>query len=213
VRYLQLIRAFGGASRLPLSDLAAFGYPASQLDNFAAGATRLRFPGSDGFFLQTPQSSPSVFNFFLPSYSPGDTIAAAGLVAPEMQITTETQVVQAANYNNNLLTVSSGQGLQALVGATDQSLDNVRIDRTPWTTFYNAQISAGKSVTEAVTALVDRLDSLLLCGHLKARYASAPSPNPRASIIAAAVGASTTSDRVINALYLVANSPEFLHQK
>lgn len=213
VRYVQLIRAFGGASRLPLSDLAAFGYPASQLDNFAAGASRLRFPSSDGFFLQTPQSSPSVFNYFLPGYSPGDTIAAAGLVAPEMQITTETQIVQAANYNNNLLTVNSGQGLQALVGATDQSLDNVRIDRTPWTTFYNAQISAGKSVTEAVTALVDRLDSLLLCGHLKARYAAAPSPNPRSSIIAAAVGASTTSDRVINALYLVANSPEFLHQK
>lgn len=213
VRYLQLIRAFGASSSLPLADLAAYGYTASQLDNFAPGATRFRFPNSDGFFLQTPQSSPSVFNYFLSGYSPGNSISAAGLVAPEMQITTETQVMQSANYNRNLLTVNSGQRLQALHKATNGSLDNAKIDRNPWETFYNSQISAGKSVTEAVTALVDRIDLLLLCGNLKASYVSAPLPNPRASIIEAGVGASTVSDRVGNVLYLVANSPEFQHQK
>jgi hypothetical protein len=109
--------------------------------------------------------------------------------------------------------VNSGQGVQALFGATDASLDNVIVSRAPWETFYTSQISAGKSVTQAVTALVDRLDMLLLSGQLKARYASAPAPNPRASIIEAGVGTPATADRVMNVLYLVASAPEFMHQK
>jgi uncharacterized protein (DUF1800 family) len=213
VRYLQLLRAFDASSSLPLLDLAAFGYPAGQLDNFPAGATRMRFIGTDAHLYQTPQSSPTVFNWFLPGYSPGGVISAAGLVAPEMQITNETQVIQAINFNRQLVNVNSGQGCTALFGATDQTLDNVKIDRTLWETFYTSQISGGKSVNDAVTALVDRLDVLLLAGHLKARYGAAATPNPRASIIDAGVGATTTSDRVINLLYLIANSPEFLHQK
>ncbi|MFZ9932844.1 MAG: DUF1800 family protein [Chthoniobacterales bacterium] len=213
IRYVQLLRAFGAKSRLPLADLSAYGYPATQLDNFATGATRFRFAGTDGAFNQTPQSSPTVFNYFLPDYSPGDAISAAGLVAPEMQITTEIQVVQSINYHRNLLNVNSGQGVQALFGATDASLDNVIVSRAPWETFYTSQISAGKSVTQAVTALVDRLDMLLLSGQLKARYASAPAPNPRASIIEAGVGTPATADRVMNVLYLVASAPEFMHQK
>ena len=46
---------------------------------------------------QHPLSSPSVFNFFLPGYTPPGEIAAAGLVAPEFQITTSSTVVGVTN--------------------------------------------------------------------------------------------------------------------
>ncbi|TAG26457.1 MAG: DUF1800 domain-containing protein [Burkholderiales bacterium] len=51
---------------------------------------------------QSPLLSPSVFNFFSPNFRPAGKIAAAGLVAPEFQITTETTVVGGLNFFANL---------------------------------------------------------------------------------------------------------------
>ncbi len=51
---------------------------------------------------QSPLLSPSVFNFFSPNFRPAGSIAAAGLVAPEFQITTETTVVGGLNFFANL---------------------------------------------------------------------------------------------------------------
>lgn len=215
VRYTQLLRAFGAFSQLPLADLATFGYPAAQLAHFAPGATRMRFSNTDTSLSQSPISSPTVFNWFLPGYSPGGSVAAAGLVAPEMQLATETAVVQSVNFHRTLLNTSGGQSGSSLVGATDLTLDNVQVSRTAWEQLYTNEIAAGRTITQAVTTIVDRLDDLLMAGRLRARYAAAPLPNPRASIIAAGVNPSnaSTSDRIINILYLVSNSPEFLHQK
>ena len=55
-----------------------------------------------GYFLQEltkqhPLSSPSVFNFYLPSHSPAGEIANAGLVAPEFEIVTSSSVVGITN--------------------------------------------------------------------------------------------------------------------
>lgn len=49
-------------------------------------------------FAQGPLMSPTVFNFFSPDYSPPGALAAAGLVAPEMQIINESTAISAANY-------------------------------------------------------------------------------------------------------------------
>lgn len=215
VRYVQLLRAFGAYSQLPLSELSSFGYPANQLAHFAPGATRMRFSNTDSALSQTPIASPTVFNWFLPGYSPGGGIAAAGLVAPEMQLTTETSVIQAVNWNRTLLNTTGGQSGTSLFGATVTTLDDVRINRTSWEQLYTSEIAAGKTITQAVTTIVDRLDNLLMAGRLRTKYATAPVPNPRASIIAAGVNPSNalTSDRILNILYLVSNCPEFLHQK
>lgn len=58
---------------------------------------------------QSPLLSPSVFNFFSPNFRPAGKIAAAGLVAPEFQITTETTVVGGLNFFANLFS-SGGYG-------------------------------------------------------------------------------------------------------
>ena len=47
---------------------------------------------------QEAYQSPSVFNFYLPTYSPPGLLAEAGLVAPEMQIINASSLISAANY-------------------------------------------------------------------------------------------------------------------
>ncbi len=49
-------------------------------------------------FAQDPMSSPTVFNFFLPAYSPEGPITALGLTAPEFQIVNASTAVSGANY-------------------------------------------------------------------------------------------------------------------
>lgn len=214
LRHVQLLRALGAASQLPLSDLTSYGYPADQLDNFPASATRLRYPNTDTQLGQTPLRSPTVFNWFLPAYSPPGAVAAAGLVAPEMQLTTETQVIQSVNYRRAFTESDSGQSVNSLFGS-DATLDDVKIDRSPHVDRYKALIAAGKTVREAVTAVVDDLDLLLAGGRLRERYETAPAPNPRSILIDAAVATSegaTSNDRVKAITYLLTNTPAFLHQ-
>jgi hypothetical protein len=45
-----------------------------------------------------PLKSPSVFNFYLPSYSPPGALTQAGVVAPEFQIVNASSGVKAPNY-------------------------------------------------------------------------------------------------------------------
>lgn len=216
VRYLQLIRALDGKSALPLSALGSFGYPAGQLDNFPAGTTLYRYPNTDDQLAQTPQNAPTVFNWFLPGFNPGGSLAAAGLVAPELQLSTETTVIRTANYANTLIQNNNGQTVNRLVGSTDDLEENVKLDRTVYEQLYDARITAGDSVTQASTVVLDQLDLLLTAGNFKTNYASAATPNPRSITLADAASldpATTTAVRVKELLYLLATSPEYVNQK
>lgn len=50
------------------------------------------------FFLQAPLASPSVFNFYRPDYSPASLRAETGLLAPELQIATDSAVTNTNNF-------------------------------------------------------------------------------------------------------------------
>jgi uncharacterized protein (DUF1800 family) len=54
--------------------------------------------------VQEPMKSPSVFNFFLPTYSPPGALAQSGLAAPEFQIINASSGVMAPNYFRNAIT-------------------------------------------------------------------------------------------------------------
>ncbi|MEK7954166.1 DUF1800 family protein [Luteolibacter soli] len=216
VRYIQLLRAFDGKSSLPLSTLSAYGYPAAQLNNFPTGTTLYRYPNTDDALAQTPQNAPTVFNWFLPGFNPGGALAEAGLVAPELQLSTETGVIRTTNYANTIIQNNDGQNVNRLVGSTDALEENVKLDRTVYEQLYDARITAGDSVTQASTAVLDQLDLLLTAGNFKASYASAATPNPRSIIIQSAASldaATTTAVRVKELLYLLATSPEYVNQK
>ncbi len=55
-------------------------------------------PGTGFGLYQAALNSTTVFNFFTPDYSPPGPLAAAGLVAPELQITDTIAVVQVPNH-------------------------------------------------------------------------------------------------------------------
>ena len=71
-----------------------------KLGNLSDPATRLG---------QSPLHSPSVFNFFRPGYvAPHTPLGARGLVAPELQITTETSVAGFVNFMQTVVSSVNG---------------------------------------------------------------------------------------------------------
>lgn len=62
----------------------------------AAGPYQMSY--LDELLFQQPYSSPSVFNFFRPGYSPAGPASDAGLVAPEFQILNAVSAVSIPNY-------------------------------------------------------------------------------------------------------------------
>lgn len=50
---------------------------------------------------QTPLRSPTVFNFFLPDYQFPGMLSAAGLITPEFELTSDTNVIRQANFLYN----------------------------------------------------------------------------------------------------------------
>lgn len=221
IRYVQLLRAMGAKSNMLLSDLNAYGYPAGQYDNFPAGTTLYRFFDTNASLVQTPLRAPSVFNWFLPDYNPGGALATNGLFVPEMQITTETSVVASMNLHNTMSRGTGGQSVDALYGTPPSpdpaaTNDDVKIDMTALNAVYDAQITAGKTITEATTAALDYLDVLLMAGDFKTRYPAVTAPaNPRNILIDAVAGMTglTTDSRMRQLLYLVLGTPSFIHQK
>jgi uncharacterized protein (DUF1800 family) len=141
---------------------------------------------------QSPLLAPSVFNFFSPNYRQPGAIAAAGLVAPEFQITTETSMVGQLNFFATLIK-------NAGYGSGDTRL---AMDLAPQTT-----------LAADPAKLADNLNLLLLDGSMSAGLRStlintlAALPGPKTG------SGSSVSDRVKAALIMISLSPEFAIQK
>jgi uncharacterized protein (DUF1800 family) len=135
---------------------------------------------------QSPLLSPSVFNFFSPNFRPAGPIAAAGLVAPEFQITTETTVVGGLNFFANLFNNHGYGG-----GDTELKLD------------YAPLIALAGNADELIARLNTLFFNELMSDALRARM--------RTMISAIPVG--EKERRVKSALILTSLSPEFVIQK
>jgi uncharacterized protein (DUF1800 family) len=92
-------------------------YELSEYNKFPANSVRFRWPDTQGAITQSPQRPPSVFNWFLPDYVVPGPLATAGLKAPELQVATESNVVNVVNAHYNTIftsyppTVKPGRGL------------------------------------------------------------------------------------------------------
>lgn len=111
------------------------------------------FIANTGYFLQElgkqhPLSAPSVFNFFLPAHSPAGEIAAAGLVAPEFQITTSNSIVGFTNLIDFVV------------------LADFVTDAPPPFATVSLDYDAYAAIAGDVDALLDRLDIVLTAGTL-----------------------------------------------
>lgn len=119
--YLQLLRTLEAHTYVPMTHpsgaepfdtapgdfskpelyLGTFGYPSEQNDNHERNVrfmpSSFTSAGNRGLQMD-PFSQLTVFNYYLPDYSPGRTITNAGLVAPEMQLATEPDIIRNINY-------------------------------------------------------------------------------------------------------------------
>jgi uncharacterized protein (DUF1800 family) len=145
-----------------------------------------RFDAVDQITGQGPLLSPSVFNFFSPTYAPQGEAADRGLVVPELEIATEFRVTTFANYLFDqvfLYTTSNRVASQGVVVIDIRS--EVALAGNP-------------------AALADQVADKLLGGQMTVRL--------RAEVIAAInrIPATRPADRVREALWLVVSSPEFV---
>lgn len=140
------------------------------------------------WFAQAALRSPSVFNFFKPDYSPPGAILNAGLVAPEFQIATDTQVMDVANFFFDTL--------------VNQPPPNF-----PWQTEHQIDISGLLALAGNPTTLVETLNDALLFGRLDA--VSEQLIIDRIEDI----DAGQTTQRVTEAIYYVFTSPMAMVQR
>jgi uncharacterized protein (DUF1800 family) len=143
---------------------------------------------------QTPMRSPSVFNFYRPGYVPPNTsIAGAGLVSPEMQITGETSVVGYLNFMRD--TIPNGTG----------SARDIKSD-------YASELT----LADTPDKLVDRINLLLMANRMSPTLRS----QILAAVNSVAISATNTTsaatarkNRVNLAIFLAMASPEYIVQK
>jgi uncharacterized protein (DUF1800 family) len=107
---------------------------------------------------QSPGRSPSVFNFFRPGYSPPATaISAAGLVAPEFQVTNEQSVVAYINYFQSLVANGAGDAKPDYTAMLAKASDSAALIAEVNTVLAAGQLS---SATQAsIKAAVDSISA------------------------------------------------------
>lgn len=170
VRYTQWARAFTAQSRN---------------GSFNIGSTQDRIYGLGEMATQ----SPSVFNWFAPGYTPpGTSIAAAGLIAPEMEMTDVSTVVGYLNY------------MQDAIGSNSQTGSDIYSG-------YSTEVGLAANPD----ALLDRINLLMMAGTmdstLRAQILAAVN-----SITVPSSGdgvATALTNRVQIAIYLTMASPSF----
>ena len=141
----------------------------------------------DDYLGQSPLLSASVFNFFSPFYTRPGAIAQAGLVAPEFQNASDTQVVGSTNFFSRM--ISDG-------GIGFDDVNRVDFDTTPW-------LAAASSTG----GLLDRMNWLLFSGSMS---------NSTRTVLEKAINAvpaNRPSDRLLVALNIAVIAPEFVIQR
>ncbi|RTZ60289.1 MAG: DUF1800 domain-containing protein [Gammaproteobacteria bacterium] len=117
-------------------------YPGTAVYSFS-GISTYHMEGDTG---QGLLRSPSVFNFYLPDYSPSGEIRRAGLVAPEFQIVNENTVAAVANAINSSIRADSNASWtspldlsveEAMVDDANAILDHLNL------LIFSNQMSAG----------------------------------------------------------------------
>lgn len=166
-----------------------------------SGAYRIGNTDNPGTALgQTVLRAPSVFNFYRPGFvAPGTQTAAAGLVAPEMQLLGETSAAGWVNYTRDGLASGFGQSSN---GRRDLQRD------------WSEQTALAASPTDLVTHLAERLAPGRFSAALQADVATAAAsiaiPAPNGSNQTAIDTAKRS--RVNAALLLLLATPEYALQ-
>ncbi len=156
---------------------------------------------------QTPLRAPSVFNFYRPGYvAPGSQSAAAGLVAPEMQLLNESSASGWVNVMRDNL--SSG------VGQTNGTVNGVVLNRRDLQRDWSAEMALATQPAALTTAVAEKLlngrASTTLTSEIATAIGRITIPVLNAGGTNQAAIDTAKFNRVKSALLLVLASPEFL---
>ena len=160
---------------------------------FNARATVDFYP-LDTFYMdhyEEPLNSPSVFNFYLPTYTPPGPVLDAGLVGPEFQILNASSAISTANYYDNAIRY----GLHRWGNG-----DPNRVVRCNTTNEL--------AMVDDMDALIRRLDLTLTYGTLSPREFQAIKEATE-RITPAIHGSNYSTERMYLAIYAIVTSPEF----
>ncbi len=192
LRFLAFLRAFDGKTQHLLSDLADYGYPATESAMFPAGITRVRLGSTNYWLSQSPQSAPSVFNWFPPGHIPGGLLGANGLKSPEFKLANANSVFQETNFLYYLsfssISTTKLPGQELPPYNYSSTAGKLTLDIAPLEALYMGVVDTNgdglftsldsgtfgntSSIAAACEAVLDRIDFLLCAGSLKARYGS-----------------------------------------
>jgi hypothetical protein len=186
IRYLQLLKAFDAHNNS--GKMFSVGWIPNELG-------------------QHPMTSPSVFNFFLPSYSPSGPVSDSSLVAPEFEMLNSTLAIEYINMSFDMIlgefymesvTLASPEdvGYPWWDMGIDNPDDHVDLD------FDDENILAGLDAT----AMVERLNLLIGGGTLS-------SETMQTIVEIVDVWYLEPADRVKIALYFILISPDYVIQK
>jgi uncharacterized protein (DUF1800 family) len=116
----------------------------------------------DDYLGQSPLLAPSVFNFFSPTFTKSGPISQAGLVVPEMQMVTDTQIVGSANFFTRMIN-DHGIGFNqdyAVSFDTSQweniANDNARfLDQLNWVWFAGSMSPETRDIIDRAMTKID----------------------------------------------------------
>ncbi|MDB6070873.1 MAG: hypothetical protein JWL81_2044, partial [Verrucomicrobiales bacterium] len=185
MRVVNFARAFNAASQVGWYQLDAFA-----LDH-----------------LQEPQRSPSVFNYYLPTYTPPGALASAGLAAPEFQLVNASSAHLSANYFYD--SVFGGLHRWGVAEPTR----NVKLNLTQEMQMNIPSAFIGQDMPNTPPLdpdpLIRRLDLALTGGTLTPLTLQLIRENTHRTTS----GWQWPQERLRTAIYLIMNSPDFAVQR
>ena len=110
------------SSGIPFNDASSPLYPLK--DKYDPGASLLRMNMQN--LGQYSLGASSVFNFYLPDFSPSGELSGQSLVAPEMQLMTESQLFTTMNNYNSM--VNGNRYFQSTLNYTNLSAEELRLN-------------------------------------------------------------------------------------
>ncbi|NNE59308.1 MAG: DUF1800 family protein [Woeseia sp.] len=142
---------------------AAFGLAYEHAAQFEAGATLLRLGMMD--IGQEALNAPSVFNFYSPDFAPTGALANNSLVAPELQLLTETQVYTAFNTYHKFIRDGAVRNNRFILqnGIIEPALLHVRLNDAEVRAIWNS--APGDEASKAF-AVANFLDFYMNAGRL-----------------------------------------------
>ncbi|HZV36950.1 MAG TPA: DUF1800 family protein, partial [Verrucomicrobiae bacterium] len=165
--------------------------------------------GGSSSLMESPLRSPTVFNFYYPSYEFPGVLASAGMTTPEFQLTTASGISSQMNYIESGLLNNTGNtnGISSFNGGSGGGSGAIVLDLGPWMTPANTS-------NTGIPALVSNLNTVLAAGQLSAAAQSAI-----VSYVASTNFPYTTPtytqmrDRVRAVVHQIVNSPDYVIQK